>query len=171
MHELAWECLFRLKVCGRRPPACFRCDDEWRNVRRGEACCSVPKYYRGCSYVGLPGDLGNLERPRFLRRLVMFKDIERLSYPCVDRGIGAAVRIKSSRISNRFLIIAQNAGACAPRRNSPKNERKTFTERSRPLAAHEFLAASRKVRTHRKCFEVAGKEKLLGIGPPTPGVG
>ena len=40
----------------------------------------------------------------------MFKDVERLSYPCVDRGIGTAVRIKSFRISNRFLNFRSKRG-------------------------------------------------------------
>jgi hypothetical protein len=52
-----------------------------------------------------------------------------------------------------------------------KNERKIIIKRSGPLAAYEILAASRKARPHRKLFKVEGKEKLLGIGPPAPGLG
>lgn len=40
----------------------------------------------------------------------MFKDVERLSYPCVDRGICTAVRIKPFRISNRFLNFRSKRG-------------------------------------------------------------
>jgi hypothetical protein len=72
---------------------------------------------------------------------------------------------------NGSSISVQNRGACASRENSQKNERKTFTERSRPLAAHEILADSGEARPHRKLLEVEGKEKFLGVGPPAPGVG
>src|SRR5208337_5581531 len=62
-------------------------------------------------------------------------------------------------------------GACAPWRNFQKNEREAFTERRSARQAHEFLAAASSARSYRKLFKVEGKEKLLGIGPPTPGVG
>jgi hypothetical protein len=33
------------------------------------------------------------------------------------------------------------------------------------------LASASTTRSYRKLFKVEGKEKLLGIGPPIPGVG
>jgi hypothetical protein len=102
---------------------------------------------------------------------VVFIVIERLSFPCVNRGIGLAARVKSFRISTQFLNFHSKPGRVRSRRNSQKNERETFTERRRARPAHEILADSRKARTHRKLFKIEGKEKLLGFGPPTPGVG
>jgi hypothetical protein len=52
-----------------------------------------------------------------------------------------------------------------------KNERETFTERRGARYADEFLAAASPARSYRKLFKVEGKEKLLGIGSPTPCVG
>jgi hypothetical protein len=52
-----------------------------------------------------------------------------------------------------------------------KNEREAFTERRGARPAHEILAAASPARSYRKLFKTEGKEKLLGIGPPIPGVG
>ena len=52
-----------------------------------------------------------------------------------------------------------------------KNERETLTERRRARPAHEILAPASTARSYRKLFKVEGTEKLLGTGPPTPGVG
>jgi hypothetical protein len=86
--------------------------------------------------------------------------IERLSFPSIGRGIDATVPIKSFGISNQIRggILRK------------VNVRPGLKEAAL-FAAHEILADSRKVRTHRKLFKVEGKEKLLGFGPPTPGVG
>jgi hypothetical protein len=56
-------------------------------------------------------------------------------------------------------------------RNSQKDEHETCTERRGARPADEFLAAPGTVWPYRKLFKVEGKEKLLSIGPPTPGVG
>jgi len=68
-------------------------------------------------------------------------------------------------------IFAQDWGACALWRDSQKNERETFIKGRGTHQAHEFLAASGTSRSYRKLFKVEGQEKLLGFGPPTPGVG
>ena len=52
-----------------------------------------------------------------------------------------------------------------------ENERQIFIERRGARQAHEFLAAPGTVWSYRKLFKVEGQEKLLGFGPPTPGVG
>jgi hypothetical protein len=43
----------------------------------------------------------------------MFIDVEQLSFPCIGRGIGAAVPLKSFGISIQFQVFAQT-GAHAP---------------------------------------------------------
>jgi hypothetical protein len=48
------------------------------------------------------------ERPRFPSRSVVFIVIERLSFPCVNRGSGLAARVKSFRISTQFLNFHSN---------------------------------------------------------------
>jgi len=52
-----------------------------------------------------------------------------------------------------------------------KNEHKILIKRSGARPAHEILAAASPARSYRKLRTVKGKEKLLGIGPSTPGVG
>jgi hypothetical protein len=44
---------------------------------------------------------------------VVFIVIERLSFPCVDRGIGMAVRVKSFRISKQLLYFHRKPGVSA----------------------------------------------------------
>ena len=70
----------------------------------------------------------------------------------------------SARFANRGILARD-------RRNSQKYERKTCTERRGARPAHEFLAAASTARSYRQLHEVEGKEKLLGIGSPTSGVG
>jgi hypothetical protein len=41
---------------------------------------------------------------------VVFIVIERLSFPCMDRGIGMAVRVKSFRISKQLLYFHRKRG-------------------------------------------------------------
>lgn len=53
---------------------------------------------------------GKDERLSFPSRSVVFIVIERLSFPCVDRGIGMAVRVKSFRISKQFLHFQSKPG-------------------------------------------------------------
>jgi hypothetical protein len=50
-------------------------------------------------------------------------------------------------------------------------ERKILIERSGSPPANEILVAPGTARSYRELFEVERKEKLFGIGPPTPGVG
>ncbi len=69
---------------------------------------------------------GKDERPSFPSRSVVFIVIERLSFPCVDRGIGMAVRVKSFRISKQFLYFHSKLGRERLRGGIlRKNERET----------------------------------------------
>jgi hypothetical protein len=89
---------------------------------------------------------------------------------CIEESVWlvGSSRFESAHSSS---IFTQTWRECAPWRNSQKNERETRIKRGCPLAAHEILADSRKARTHRKLLKIEGKEKLPGVGPPTPGVG
>jgi hypothetical protein len=64
------------------------------------------------------------ERPSFRSRSVVFIVIERLSFPCVNRGIGMAVRVKSFRISKQFLYFRSKL-AQRLRGGFAESERKT----------------------------------------------
>jgi hypothetical protein len=114
---------------------------------------------------------GKDERRFFPSCSVVFIVIERLSFPCMDRGIGTAVPVKTFRISNQFLNFHSKRGRMRPVEKFSEDEHQTFTEKRGARSAHEFLAAASAARSYRKLFKVEGKEELLGIGPPTPGAG
>ena len=62
----------------------------------------------------------------FSSRSVVFIAIERLSFPCMDRGICTAVRVKSRRISKQFLYFHSKPGRERLRGGIlQKNERET----------------------------------------------
>jgi hypothetical protein len=53
---------------------------------------------------------GKDERPRFPGSSVVFRAVERFSFPCTGRGIGAAVSVNSFRISTQFLNFHPKPG-------------------------------------------------------------
>jgi hypothetical protein len=65
---------------------------------------SKPNFTLACRHYGGPHRGRALlgEKISFLSRLVVFIGIERLSFPCIGSGMGAAVPVKSCRISTLF---------------------------------------------------------------------
>jgi hypothetical protein len=98
--------------------------------------------------------------------------------PLAAVAVGVAVKqgahkpdISTPEAVKEMLLAAKSSAHASCGEILRQNEYKILIERSGAPPAHEILVASCKARPHRKLLKVEGKEKLLGVGAQTPGVG